>query len=104
MKFMITWTLRDREGATPAERIAESKAIFDALKRYKPHPDTAFLQWVVRADQTAGCAIVETNNPVALNDPVGKFSAWYEWDIAPVQDLMDEKTLAMFQENYDFNS
>ncbi|MEZ5142548.1 MAG: DUF3303 family protein [Acidimicrobiales bacterium] len=104
MKFMITWTLRDREGASPAERIAEGKAILDAFKRYTPHPDTQFLQWVSRADQLGGCAIIETDNAVALNDAVGKFNAWYEWDIAPVFDLMDEQALQMFQENYDYHA
>jgi hypothetical protein len=98
MKCIVTWTFRDREGAT----LAEGKANFDAFMRYKLHPDTKFLEWVTRADQTGGGAIVETNNAVALSDAVCKFSA--EWDIAPVVDLTDEKTLAMYQEAYGFNS
>jgi hypothetical protein len=92
MQFMTTWTLRDGNGDS-SERIAEGKKILEAFSRWTIPEGESMIAFVARADGSGGCAISETNDVTALADAAAKFSAWYTWEIVPVMDLSDPKTV-----------
>ena len=102
MMFMSTWTLRDGVG-TPAERIAEGKAILAAFSRWSVPEGEKMISFVARADGSGGCAISESDDVLALADAAAKFSAWYTWEIVPVMDLTDTKTIEFFMETSTFH-
>ena len=92
MKFLTTWTLRDGEG-TSADRIAEGKKILEAFGRWSVPENETMIAFVSRVDGSGGVAISETDDATALADAAAKFSAWYTWEITPVMDLTDDKTI-----------
>ena len=92
MLFMTTWTLRDNCGSG-ADRIAEGKRILEAFGRWSVPANERMVAFVARADGNGGCAISETDDVTALGDAAAKFAAWYDWEITPVMDLADPKTV-----------
>jgi hypothetical protein len=92
MKFVTIWTQKDRGGSS-AESIAEGKKVLEALGRWSAPEGETILEQVIRVDGRGGFAISESDDAVALADAVAKFSAWFDWEVIPVMDLMDERTL-----------
>ncbi len=92
MQFMTTWTLRDGNGDS-SERIAEGKKILEAFGRWTVPEGETMIAFVLRADGNGGCAISESDDATSLADAATKFSAWYTWEIVPVMDLNDPKTI-----------
>ena len=92
MLFMTTWTLREDIGDVDA-RIAAGKSVLEGFSRWSVPEGVTMIAFVARADGSGGCAIAETDDVLALADPAGKFLAWYEWEIVPVMDLQDSKTI-----------
>lgn len=86
------WTLRDGNGDS-SERISEGKKILEAFGRWTVPENETMIAFVARADGSGGCAINETDDVTALADAAAKFSAWYTWEIVPVMDLTDAKTV-----------
>jgi hypothetical protein len=103
MQFMTTWTLRPGNGDS-AERIAEGRKILEAFGRWSVPEGETMLAFVARADGSGGCAISETQSVYALADAAAKFSAWYTWEIVPVMDLTDAKTIEFLVETSGFHS
>ena len=91
MKLMTTWTLRDDLGDAD-QRIAAGKAI-EAFGRWTLPEGVTLQSFVARADGGGGCSISETDDVLALSDAAEKFNAWYKWEIVPVMDLTDDKTI-----------
>ena len=100
--FMTTWTLRDGS-ESPAERVAEGKKILEAFGRWSVPEGEKMIAFVAKADGSGGCAISESDNVLALADAAAKFGAWYTWEIVPVMDLADTKTIEFFLETSTFN-
>ena len=103
MMFMTTWTLRDGVGSS-AERIAEGKNILEAFGRWSVPEGETMISFVARADGSGGCAISETDDALALADAAAKFNAWYTWEITPVMDLTDAKTIEFLINSSAFHS
>ena len=102
MKFVTIWTAKDRGGSS-AEAIAESKKVLEALGRWSSPEGETVIEQVVRVDGKGGFAISESNDAVALADACAKFGAWFDWEVIPVMDLMDDRTLTLFGEAQAFN-
>lgn len=92
MQFMTTWTLREGVGDS-SERIAEGKKILEAFGRWTVPEGETMIAFVARADGSGGCAISESDDVLALADAAAKFGAWFTWEIVPVMDLTDAKTV-----------
>jgi len=92
VRFMTTWTLREGEGSS-AERMAEGKKILEAFGRWSVPESETMIAFVARADGSGGTAITETDDVYAIADAAAKFNAWYTWEITPVMDLTDPKTV-----------
>jgi hypothetical protein len=81
-------------GSIPSsERIAEGKKILKAFGRWTVPEGETMIAFVLRADGNGGCAISESDDVTSLADAATKFSAWYTWEIVPVMDLNDPKTI-----------
>ncbi len=102
MKFVTIWTQKDRGGSS-AEALEESKRVLEALGRWSSPEGDRIIEQVVRVDGKGGFAISETDDAVALGDAVAKFGAWFDWEVIPVMDLMDERTLNLFGESTAFH-
>ena len=102
MKFMVIWTQRDLGGSS-AERQSEAKKVLEALGRWSQPEGETIISQVVRVDGKGGFALTESDSGIALADAASKFAAWFEWDIIPVVDLMDEGTLNLFGESVAFH-
>ncbi len=92
MQFMTTWTIRDDIGDADA-RIAAGKRVLDSFGRWSVPEGETMIALVARADGNGGYAISDSTDVTALADAAAKFSAWYTWEIVPVMDLTDTKTL-----------
>lgn len=103
MKFMTTWTLRAGEGGS-AERIAEGRKILEAFGRWSVPDGEELLAFVARADGSGGVAISESDDVYALADAAAKFNAWYTWEITPVMDLTDDRTIEFLINTSTFHS
>ena len=95
MLFMTTWTVREDIGDADA-RIAAGKSALEAFGRWSVPEGVKMIAFVARADGSGGSAIAETDDVVALADPAAKFLAWYEWEIVPVMDMQDSRTIEFF--------
>jgi len=102
MKFVTIWTAKDRGGSS-AEALEEGRKVLASLGRWSAPEGETILEQVVRLDQKGGFAITESNDPIALADACAKFSTWFDWEIIPVMDLMDDRTLTAFGEWQAFN-
>ena len=103
MKFVVMWHNRQRD-VSAAERIEQSKDTLEALGRWKPPAGLTISEQLERLDGSGGFAVVEAEDAVDLADASMKFAPWLEWDLVPVMDLMDERTLTLMDEAQAFNA
>jgi hypothetical protein len=102
MKFVTMWTPKDPVGSSD-EQHEETKKGLAALGRWSAPESETILELVTRLDGQGGFAVSETDDPVALADAAAKFSAWFDFEVIPVMDLLDERTLNHFGEAVAFN-
>lgn len=103
MKFVVMWNERDRD-MSARERIEQSQVTLEALGRWKPPLGLEIREQVAKLDGSGGFAVVEAEDAQDLADASMKFGPWFDWQLIPVMDLMDERTLTLFDEATAFNT
>jgi Protein of unknown function (DUF3303) len=100
MKYVVTWTLRPGGGGRDNEESTKrSLAIF---AKWSPPPTQTFLQFVGRLDGQGGFAVIETDDPMSLQDGPSKFGPFFDFQIFPVADVAETARVA--QEGADFRA
>jgi hypothetical protein len=91
MKFVLTYTLRS--GGTPAENVAGGEAAQKLLSSWTPSPQATVREWVQRCDGNGGFAVLETENGAELYKDLATWSAWLEFQVYPVLDILEAAPL-----------
>jgi Protein of unknown function (DUF3303) len=87
MKFVVTW--KNRSGASAQENEASAARVLEVFAKWTPPSDQTFHQFLGRLDGTGGFAVVETDNPESLADAPAKFGTYLDFEIIPVNDIME---------------
>lgn len=98
MKFVITW--RSRASEDGEDNIENGKRSLEAFSKWEPSSDVEFHQFVARADNRGGFAVLETDNLETVLATNAKFSAFVEYEVIPVVDIA--AAAAAWQEAQDF--
>lgn len=87
MKFVLAYTLRS--GGSAADNVASGEAAQKLLTGWAPSPAATVHQWVQRCDGTGGFAVIETDNAAELYKDLATWSAWLEFQVHPVLDIIE---------------
>jgi len=91
MKFVITYT--SRAGGSASENVAGAEAASKLLSNWSPSQAATIHQWVQRCDGNGGFAVIETENGGELFKDLATWSAWNEFHLYPVVDVLDSMPL-----------
>ena len=87
MKFVISWRSRATEdGERNTETAARS---FENFSKWTPSDKVKFNEFVARADNRGGFAVIETDDIREVLATNAKFSAYVEYEVFPVVDIAD---------------
>ena len=91
MKFVITYV--ERAGGSAAENVASGEAASKLLSNWTPSQAATIHQWVQRCDANGGFAVIETDNGGELFKDLATWTAFSEFHVYPVVDMMDAPAL-----------
>jgi Protein of unknown function (DUF3303) len=87
MKYVVCWTLRPGgAGVDNEEAIKRSLAVF---AKWSPPASQTFLQFLGRLDGQGGFAVIETDDPLSLQDGPSKFGPYFDFQIFPVAEITE---------------
>ena len=87
MKFVLAFT--NRPGGSVADTISGAEAAQKLLANWTPSPAATIHQWVQRADGNGGFCVLETDNAGEMFKDLSTWSAWLDFQVYPVLDIMD---------------
>jgi hypothetical protein len=86
MKYVVTWW--ERPGGSPADYEQAQKRVLQLFQVWEMPQDLAIHQFVVRIGEFGGYAVVETDNPAALQRLTTAFAV-FQFKVDAVMDVMD---------------
>lgn len=87
MKFVLSYTLRP--GASAADNVASAEAAQKLLSSWTPSSAATIHQWVQRCDGNGGFSVLETENAAELYKDLSLWSAWLDFQVYPVLDIVE---------------
>jgi hypothetical protein len=87
MKYVVSWTLRPGgAGVDNEESYKRSLAVF---AKWSPPANLRFVEFLGRIDGQGGFAVVETDDPMSLQDGPSKFGPFFDFQIFPVAEIAE---------------
>ena len=86
MKYLVTW--RERPTGSAAEYEAAQKRVLSVFAVWDMPESLTFHQFLVRVGEFGGYAVVETEDPAALQRLSTAFAV-FQFRVEPVMDVMD---------------
>ena len=86
MKYVVTW--RERPTGSAAEYEAAQKRILEVFAVWEMPASLTIHQFLVRVGEFGGYAVLETDDPAALQFLTTAFAA-FSFTVEPVMDVMD---------------
>ena len=86
MKYLVTW--HERAGGSAADHEQAQKRVLEIFSRWQMPESLVFHQFLVRVGEFGGCAVVETEDPAALQRLSTAFAV-FQFRVEPVMDVMD---------------
>lgn len=86
MKYLVTW--RERSGGSAADYEQAQKRVLEIFARWEMPESLTIHQFLVRVGEFGGYAVVETEEPAALQRLSTVFAV-FQFRVEPVMDVMD---------------
>jgi hypothetical protein len=86
MKYVITWW--ERPGGSAADYEQAQKRVLGLFEQWQMPEAVTFHQFLVRVGEFGGYAVVETDDPAALQTIITAFAV-FQFRVEPVLDVMD---------------
>jgi hypothetical protein len=86
MKYVVTWW--ERPGGSAADYEQAQKRVLGLFQRWQMPEAVTFHQFLVRVGEFGGYAVVETDDPAALQTLTTAFAV-FQFRVEPVLDVMD---------------
>ncbi len=86
MKYLVTW--RERSGGSAADYEQAQKRVLEIFSRWEMPESLTFHQFLVRVGEFGGYAVIETEEPAALQRLSTVFAV-FQFRVEPVLDVMD---------------
>ncbi|NMM88357.1 DUF3303 domain-containing protein [Rhodococcus sp. SRB_17] len=98
MKYLISWTYR--AGGSAAELEESTRRGLAVFSKWTPTETSTFHQFLGRLDGEGGFAVIETDNPMDLNDAPSMFGPYVKYEIYPVAEIAE--TMQSMQRGVEF--
>ena len=83
MKYLVSWTARADVSFDDARKSLE------VFSKWSPAEGATFSEFLSRLDGRGGYAVVTTDDPTSVLRDASIFSAWFDFDVTPVSDILE---------------